>query len=171
MPDYTRLPIGEKAPQLVNAVIEIPKDSVNKYEYDKDLHVFKLDRTLFSPVHYPGDYGFIPRTLGNDGDPLDVLVLVEAPSFPGCLMEVRPIGVLQMVDQGKKDEKILAVAESDPLYREVKDYSEVFGHTLREIEHFFSIYKKLEGKKTEIAGWDGVEAARKIISEGQKRFK
>ena len=104
-------------------MIEIPKDSVNKYEYDKQLHVFKLDRTLFSPVHYPGDYGFIPCTLGQDGDPLDVLVLVEAPSFPGCLMEVRPIGVLQMVDQGKKDEKILAVAESDPLYRDVNDYS------------------------------------------------
>ena len=171
MPDYIRLPIGEKAPRLVNAVIEIPRDSVNKYEYDKQLHVVRLDRTLFSPVHYPGDYGFIPCTLGLDGDPLDVLVLVEAPSFPGCLMEVRPIGVLRMVDQGKGDEKVLAVADSDPLYREVNDYSEVFAHTLREIEHFFAIYKKLEGKKTEIAGWDGADAARKIISEGIQRFK
>jgi inorganic pyrophosphatase len=171
MLDYTKLPIGAKAPILVNAVIEIPKDSVNKYEYDKQLHVFRLDRTLFSPVHYPGDYGFFPCTLGLDGDPLDVLVLVEAPSFPGCLIEVRPIGVLCMVDQGKRDEKVLAVAESDPLYREVKDCSQVFEHTLREIEHFFSIYKKLEGKKTEIAGWNGVEVARKIISEGHARFK
>ncbi|MGH9568324.1 MAG: inorganic diphosphatase [Candidatus Angelobacter sp.] len=171
MPDYVRLPIGPDAPRLVNAVIEIPKDSVNKYEYDKQLNVFRLDRTLFSPVHYPGDYGFIPCTLGLDGDPLDVLVLVEAPSFPGCLIEVRPIGVLRMVDQGKNDEKILAVAHSDPLYREVKDYSEVFTHTLREIEHFFAIYKNLEGKKTEISGWAGAEAARKIIGEGQMRFK
>jgi len=171
MLDYTKLPIGNGAPNLVNAVIEIPRDSVNKYEYDKQLHVFRLDRTLFSPVHYPGDYGFIPHTLGLDGDPLDVLVLVEAPSFPGCLMEVRPIGVLRMVDQGEGDEKILAVAESDPLYREVKDFSGVFEHTLREIEHFFAIYKKLEGKKTEISGWDGVETARKIIAEGAKRFK
>lgn len=171
MPDYTRLPIGERAPHLVNAVIEIPKDSVNKYEYDKQLHVFRLDRTLFSPVHYPGDYGFIPCTLGQDDDPLDVLVLVEAPSFPGCLIEVRPIGVLQMVDQGRKDEKILAVAESDPLYREVKDYSDVFNHTVREIEHFFSIYKALEGKKTEMAGWADADAARKIVMEGRKRFK
>src|SRR5260370_23795991 len=112
MTDYTRLPIGHGAPKLVNAVIEIPRDSVNKYEYDKQLHVFRLDRTLFSPVHYPGDYGFIPSTLGRDGDPLDALVLVEAPSFPGCLMEVRPIGVLGMLGQGKKDEKILAVAGS-----------------------------------------------------------
>lgn len=171
MLDYTRLPIGNGAPELVNAIIEIPRGSVNKYEYDKQLHVFRLDRTLFSPVHYPGDYGFIPQTLGLDGDPLDVLVLVEAPSFSGCLMEVRPIGVLRMVDQGKGDEKILAVAESDPLYREVKDYSGVFEHTLREIEHFFAIYKKLEGKKTESAGWEGVTVARRIITEGQERFR
>ena len=169
--DYTRLPIGDKAPHRVNVVIEIPKDSVNKYEYDKQLHVFKLDRTLFSPVHYPGDYGFIPCTLGQDGDPLDVLVLVESPSFPGCLMEVRPIGVLQMVDQGKKDEKILAVAASDPLYSDVKDFSQVFPHKSREIEHFFSIYKALEDKKTEMAGWADADAARKIVMEGHKRFK
>lgn len=171
MIDYTKLPIGLNAPQRVNAVIEIPKGSVNKYEYDKELHVFRLDRTLFSPVHYPGDYGFIPGTLGDDGDPLDVLVLLESATFPGCLMEVRPIGVLRMLDQGKGDEKILAVAESDPVYREVNDYPQMFTHTLREIEHFFSIYKNLEGKKTEIAGWDGVDTARKIILEGQKRLR
>jgi inorganic pyrophosphatase len=171
MTDYTRLPIGDKAPHRVHAVIEIPRDSVNKYEYDKKLHVFKLDRTLFSPVHYPGDYGFIPSTLGQDGDPLDVLVLVEAPSFPGCLIEVRPIGVLQMVDQGKKDEKILAVAESDPLYRNIHDSSQVLSHQLREIEHFFSIYKYLEDKRTEIAGWGNADEAKQIIVEGQRRFK
>ncbi|HET9181104.1 MAG TPA: inorganic diphosphatase [Candidatus Angelobacter sp.] len=171
MPDYTLLPIGTRAPQLVNAVIEIPKGSVNKYEYDKELHVFRLDRTLFSPVHYPGDYGFIPCTLGADGDPLDVLVLLEAATFPGCLIEVRPIGVLRMIDQGKGDEKILAVAESDPLYREVNDYPQMFTHTLREIEHFFSVYKSLEGKQTEIAGWGSVEAARTIITQGQRRLQ
>jgi inorganic pyrophosphatase len=170
MIDYARLPIGPHTPQRVNAVIEIPKGSVNKYEYDKDLHVFRLDRTLFSPVHYPGDYGFIPGTLGLDGDPLDVLVLLESATFPGCLMEVRPIGVLRMVDQGQGDEKILAVAESDPVYREVNDYPQMFTHTLREIEHFFSVYKSLEGKQTEIAGWEGVEVARKIISEGHRRL-
>jgi inorganic pyrophosphatase len=171
MTDYSRLPIGDNAPKRVNAVIEIPRDSVNKYEYDKTLHVFRLDRTLFSPVHYPGDYGFIPGTLGHDGDPLDVLVLVEAPSFPGCLMEVRPIGVLQMVDQGSRDEKILAVAQSDPLYQQVNDASQAPQHLLREIEHFFSIYKYLEDKRTEIAGWGGAEEARKIIREGMKNFK
>jgi inorganic pyrophosphatase len=171
MPDYLHLPIGDHAPQRVNAVIEIPQGSVHKYEYDEKLQVFRLDRTLYSPVHYPGDYGFIPSTRGLDGDPLDVLVLVDAASFPGCVIEVRPIGLLKMVDQGKNDEKILAVVESDPVYREIRDSSEVFPHLLREIEHFFSIYKNLEGKKTEIAGWAGAEAAHKLIREGQQRFR
>jgi inorganic pyrophosphatase len=169
MPDYARLPIGDNAPDLVNVVIEIPQGSVNKYEYDKQLHVFRLDRTLHSPVHYPGDYGFIPSTLGLDDDPLDVLVLVDKSSFPGCLIETRPVGVLRMIDQGKKDEKILCVVESDPVYREIKDYSQVFPHLLREIEHFFSIYKKLEGKETEMAGWADAKTARQIIVEGKKR--
>jgi inorganic pyrophosphatase len=171
MPDYTRLPIGDHAPQRVNAVVEIPQGSVHKYEYDEELQVFRLDRTLYSPVHYPGDYGFIPGTLGRDGDPVDVLVMVDAPSFPGCVIEVRPIGVLRMIDQGEQDEKILCVVENDPVYRQIKDCDELFPHLLREIEHFFSIYKSLEGKKTEIAGWSGAEAAHKLIKEGQARFQ
>ena len=91
MLNYLELPVGANSPEVINAVIEIPLEGINKYEYDKELHVFRLDRNLYSPVHYPGDYGFIPSTLGDDGDPLDVLVLVDAPSFPGCVMEVRPI--------------------------------------------------------------------------------
>jgi len=170
MADYIRLPIGDHAPQRVNAVVEIPQGSVHKYEYDEKLQVFRLDRTLYSPVHYPGDYGFIPSTRGQDGDPLDVLVLVDVPSFPGCVMEVRPVGLLNMVDQGKNDEKILAVVENDPIYKEIHEHGEVFPHLLREIEHFFSIYKSLEGKKTEISGWSSAEAARKLISEGRQRF-
>src|SRR5215510_5972368 len=170
MLDYAKLPVGSSAPDRVNAVIEIPQGSVHKYEYDKELHVFRLDRTLYSPVHYPGDYGFIPSTLGLDGDPLDVLVLVDSPSFTGCVMEVRPIGVLRMVDQGKQDEKLLAVVENDPVYREINDCSQVFPHLLREIEHFFSIYKNLEGKKTKLAGWASAKVARKIIVEAQKRL-
>jgi inorganic pyrophosphatase len=117
--NYLEIPTGEKSPEIVNAIIEIPLQSSNKYEYDKKLHVFRLDRTLHSPVHYPGDYGFIPSTLGLDNDPLDILVLVEVPSFPGCLMEVRPIGVLRMVDQGQRDSKILAVTHNDPRYNEM----------------------------------------------------
>jgi inorganic pyrophosphatase len=171
MTDYLSLPIGERVPELVNAVIEIPLASVNKYEYDKKLNVFRLDRTLHSPVHYPGDYGFIPSTLGDDGDPLDVLVLVPAPSFPGCLIEVRPIGALEMLDQGVRDEKILAVAQNDPRYRDVTNYPEIYPHMLKEIEHFFSIYKNLEKKRTEMIGWHDVDVARGLIRKAHNHFK
>ena len=103
MPNLLNLPIGDRAPGLVNTVVEIPLGSKNKYEYDKKLNIFRLDRNLHSPVHYPGDYGFIPQTLSQDNDPLDVLVLVDEPTFTGCLVEVRPIGMLEMVASGQKD--------------------------------------------------------------------
>ena len=170
MPNYLALPIGEGAPNEVNAVIEIPRGQTNKYEYDKHLHVFRLDRNLYSPVHYPGDYGFIPSTLSDDGDPLDVLVLVDAPSFPGCLMTVRPIGMLKMVDQGREDEKILAVGTNNPIYNDIHDYRKLYPHLLREIEHFFSVYKELEAKTTRITGWQDAERARATIIECQARY-
>jgi len=170
MVDYLHLPIGDPCPELVNAVIEVPLGGVNKYEYDKKLQVFHLDRTLYSPVHYPGDYGFLPSTLASDGDPLDVLVLVDNASFPGCLIEVRPIGVLEMLDQGVRDEKVLAVVNNDPRYREVRNYTDLYEHILREIEHFFSIYKDLEGKRTKTVAWHDEEEARRVILESQARF-
>jgi inorganic pyrophosphatase len=171
MTNYLTLPIGAGAPDVVNAVVEIPLGQVNKYEYDKTFHVFRLDRNLYSPVHYPGDYGFIPSTLSEDGDPLDVLVLVDAPSFPGCLMEVRPIGMLEMIDQGSKDEKILAVGTRNPRYQDVRNYSEIYPHLLREINHFFSIYKNLEGKRTEMIGWHNSLEARRTVVESQERYQ
>jgi len=170
MINYLTLPTGHGAPAEVNAIIEIPRGDTNKYEYDKELHVFRLDRNLYSPVHYPGDYGFIPSTLSDDGDPLDVLVLVDAPSFTGCVMTVRPIGALRMVDQGSEDEKILAVGVNNPIYKNLNDYSELYPHLLREIEHFFSVYKELEAKRTKIKGWEDAEAARRIVTESQERF-
>lgn len=170
MPNYLTLPVGDNAPDVVNAVIEIPLGEVNKYEYDKELHLFRLDRNLHSPVHYPGDYGFVPSTLAGDGDPLDVLVLVDAPSFSGCLIEVRAIGMLEMLDQGLPDEKILAVGLNNPRYKDVRNYSEIYPHVLREILHFFSIYKDLEGKRTEMIGWHNSHKAREVILESQKRF-
>lgn len=169
--DYLRLPIGDSAPRIVNAVIEIPTGSVNKYEWDTRLKVFKLDRNLHSPVHYPGDYGFIASTLAEDGDPLDVVVLMDAPSFTGCVMAVRPIGMLQMVDQGIPDQKILAVPVNHPRYREVQEYSQIYPHVLREMEHFFSVYKDLEGKRTHAAGWSGSEEAMRVIMESHDRQK
>jgi inorganic pyrophosphatase len=170
MTNYLELPIGKDCPEVINAVIEIPHESINKYEYDKDLHVFKLDRNLYSPVHYPGDYGFIPSTLAGDGDPLDALVLVDAPSFPGCVMEVRPIGVLEILDQGLSDEKVLCVGSKNPRYKDVWNFSEIYPHMLREITHFFSIYKDLEGKRVEVKGWRDASVARTAVIEAQQRF-
>jgi len=170
MTNYLTLPVGPKSPELVNAVIEIPLEGISKYEYDKELHVFRLDRNLFSPVHYPGDYGFIPSTLGDDGDPLDVLVLVDTPSFPGCVQEVRPIGVLEMIDQGQGDEKILCVGEGNPRYNDVNEYSDIYPHILKEITHFFSIYKDLEGKNVEVKGWKGAAVARSVIEKAQQQY-
>jgi len=170
MANYLTLPIGDRVPESVNAVVEIPFEGINKYEYDKKLNVFRLDRNLYSPVHYPGDYGFFPSTLSLDGDPLDVLVLVDAPSFPGCVMEVRPIGVLNMLDQGKPDEKVLAVGKNNPRYKDVWNYSEIYPHMLLEITHFFSIYKDLEGKRVEIKGWHDASQARDAILQSHRRF-
>ena len=170
MPNYLELPVGESAPELVNAVIEIPLDGINKYEYDKSLHVFRLDRNLFSPVHYPGDYGFIPSTYAEDGDPLYVLVLVDSPSFTGCVLQVRPIGILDMIDQGQPDQKILAVGEGNPRYTDVANYSQIYPHILREIKHFFSIYKDLEGKRVEVRGWRDAVWAKETIVRAQKAF-
>ena len=171
MANYLELPVGANSPEVINAVIEIPNEGINKYEYDKELHVFRLDRNLYSPVHYPGDYGFIPSTLGDDGDPLDVLVLVDAPSFPGCVMEVRPIGLLEMLDQGLGDEKVLAVGKGNPRYKDVWNYSDIYPHMLKEITHFFSIYKDLEGKTVTIDGWRSLEEATREIAAAQERLR
>jgi len=170
MTNYLELPVGDKTPEVFNVVIEIPAEGINKYEYDKKLHVFRLDRNLYSPVHYPGDYGFVPSTLSDDGDPLDVLVLVDAPSFSGCVMEVRPIGLLEMTDQGILDEKVLAVGKNNPRYRDVWNYSEIYPHMLKEITHFFSIYKDLEGKRVEIRGWQDAAYARDRVMYAVRNF-
>jgi inorganic pyrophosphatase len=170
MNNYLQLPLGDDAPKVVNAVIEIPAGAVNKYEYDKKLDIFRLDRTLHSPVHYPGDYGFIPRTLSEDGDPLDVLVLVDAATFTGCLMPVRPIGLLEMLDQGVKDEKVLAVINNDPRYKDVNNYAEIYSHMLLEISHFFGTYKDLEGKRAIMKGWHDHRKAQAVIMESHERY-
>ena len=171
MVNYLDLPVGDRVPEMFRAVIEIPKDGTQKFEYDKKLHVFKLDRNLHSPVHYPGDYGFIPSTLSEDGDPLDVLVLVASPSFPGCVQEVRPIGLLEMLDQGILDEKVLAVGKNNPRYTNIWNYTDIYPHMLREITHFFSIYKDLEGKRVEIKGWRDAAYARDKVLASFKSYQ
>lgn len=151
-------------------IVEIPKNSSNKYEYDKTLGVFRLDRTLYSPMHYPGDYGFIPGTLAEDKDPLDVLVSADVATFTGCMLEVRPVGLLAMVDDQGPDTKILSVPDRNPRYDQVHTIDQIFPHILTEIEHFFTIYKELEGKKTRMEGWQGPREARQAILESRKRY-
>lgn len=168
--NYLAIPIGDGAPEIVNAVVEVPSGCSNKYEYDKTSNLFRLDRPLFASVHYPVEYGFIPSTLGPDGDALDILILVTHATFPGCLLEARQVGVLEMIDQGEPDQKILAVARTSPAHAEIKVHTDLASHVLREIEHFFSIYKELEGKRTEVKGWSDFKEARRLIQEGHSCF-
>jgi len=168
--NYLTLPTGPEPPAVLNAVIEIPPGSANKYEYDKQLNVFRLDRALFSPVHYPGAYGFVPQTLAEDDDPLDVLVLLDGHCFTGALIEVRPLGVLEMKDDKGLDHKIVGGPTTDPRKDEMHGLQNVPRHTLREIDYFFHIYKELEGKFADTYGWrDRVDAYR-IIEEAIDRY-
>jgi inorganic pyrophosphatase len=164
------LPSGLRPPEDVNAVIEIPAKSRNKYELDKRTGLLKLDRVLYSAVHYPGDYGFIPRTLAEDGDPADVLVRVNEATFPGCIIDTRPIGVLRMLDRGDPDDKVLAVPSNDPFYSEYFDIADIPQHYLKEVEHFFHIYKDLEGKRVQILGWEKSEVAMEMITVSIERY-
>jgi len=162
---------GTDVPNELQIFIEIPSGSRNKYELDKKSGLLKFDRLLYSSVHYPGDYGFIPQTLADDDDPLDVLVITSEPTFPGCLMDVRPIGVFEMRDDKGFDEKILCVPCSDPLRSQYRRLKDVRPHYLREVEHFFAIYKELEGKKTEMLGLKDVDRAREVILECVDRYQ
>lgn len=147
----------------IEVTVEIPSGSRNKYEYDHVRRRFVLDRVLYSSVHYPCDYGFIEGSLADDGDPLDVLVVIAEPTFPGCVVRARPVGVLDMADEKGHDYKILAVAHDDPRWGETLDLEHLSPHRLREIENFFQTYKTLEGRPTEVRGWLGVADAWRII--------
>ena len=157
------LSAGPNPPDVIYAVIEVPKGSRNKYEYSKRAGVIKLDRVLYSSLHYPGDYGFIPRSYFEDGDPLDILVMVNEPTFPGCVIEARPVGVFKMIDKGEPDYKILAVPATDPHFRDYHQLEDIPHHFPREITHFFMTYKQLEGVEVQNQGWDGAEAAKKTV--------
>ena len=162
---------GGQGEGWVEAMIEIPRGSRNKYEYDHQRHIIRLDRVLYSSMHYPTDYGFIPGTLALDGDPLDVLVIVEEPTFPGCYVRARPIGTLNMSDEKGQDEKILAVLMDDPRFSGIDRLSDLTEHWTKEIAAFFSTYKELQGKPTEVRGWQGVDEAWRIIESCRARFE
>ncbi len=169
---WTDVKTGPNPPEVVYGVIESPKGSKNKFEFDKDIMAIYLDRVLYSSVVFPISYGFIPRTLGDDKDPLDIMVLITEPTFPGCLVSARPIGVLRMKDEMGNDDKIIAVADTDPRLAEAKDLDWIPKHQLLEIKQFFTDYKKLEkGKKTEVLGWENKASAYEIINQSIKLFR
>jgi inorganic pyrophosphatase len=162
--DLSLIPAQPK-PGLLNVLIEIPGGSKNKYEFDKEINAFALDRVLYSSVQYPCDYGFVPNTLADDGDALDGVVLIDQPTFPGCVITSRPIGMLEMIDGGDRDEKILCVPAKDPRYAQVKSLQDVAPHRLDEIAEFFRSYKNLEKKVTEILGWKDVDHVMVLVEQ------
>jgi len=167
------LTIGEDAPEVFDVLIEIPKDSHNKYEFDDKTGVFKLDRVLYPPLFYPADYGFIPQTRSRDGDHLDAVILGDEPLFSGCVVKVRPIGLLKMTDSGKEDFKILCVQASNPDYKNIRDIEDIRaedGKILEEIANFFRVYKGPEEKEVDVTGWEGAESAKKEVKEAQELF-
>ncbi|MGP1382789.1 MAG: inorganic diphosphatase [Thainema sp.] len=168
--DLSRIP-AQPEPGVLNVLIEIPGGSKNKYEFDKDMGAFILDRVLFSSVAYPYDYGFVPNTLADDGDPLDGMVIMDQPTFPGCVIAARPIGMLEMIDGGDRDEKLLCVPTEDPRFKDVKSLNDIAQHRLDEIAEFFKTYKNLEKKVTEILGWKGLDAVQPLIDECIKAVK
>ncbi len=162
---------GPDAPDVIHAVIENPEGTRNKYEYDKEKESVVLDRVLHSAVHYPGDYGFIPRAYYEDGDPMDILVLTTNPTFPGCVIEVRPVGILYMDDDGEQDDNIIAVPVEDPRWDDVEDIEDIQKHRREEIAEFFRTYKNLEPKKTvEIEGWGDASDAKEAVERSQELY-
>ena len=165
------LETGQDVPRVVNAVVESPMGTRNKYEYDKDIPGFVLDRVLHSNVHYPGDYAFLPQTYYEDDDPFDILVLVEDPTFPGCVIESRPVALLQMADDDGPDNKVIAVPTEDPRFDHITDLSDLPEQRLTEIEEFFATYKNLEeGKTVETNGFSDREAALDDIEHAQELY-
>jgi inorganic pyrophosphatase len=160
------------ADDVIDVVVEIPKGSRNKYEFDHERGVIRLDRRLFSATVYPADYGFVPDTLGEDGDPLDALVLLEDPTFPGCWVRARPVGVFWMADEKGPDAKIICVDPDDPVRGDARDIGELPPHLMAEIEHFFDVYKMLEpDKSSSTGGFEGRDAALREIAAARDRYQ
>ena len=162
---------GDRAPAVVNALIEIPQGSRTKYEIDKTTGLLRLDRVIYSSFHYPVNYGFIPQTLGDDGDPLDILVLCSQPIQSLCLVEATIIGNMQMIDSGEKDDKIIAVATKDPSVNHIKTVEEMPHHFLQELKNYFEQYKVLENKQVQIDEFQDTKAAYRIIEEAIALYK
>ena len=162
---------GENIPDIVNVIVEIPRGSKNKYEIDKKTGLIALDRAAHTAQDFPFDYGFIPQTLWDDEDALDVVLLSTFPLLPGILVRARPVGVMHMIDSGDNDDKIIAVPVDDPRWDEVRDIGDVNKHTLKEMDHFYSTYKKIQKKEVSVKGFGGAEEAKKAIMRGAEMYK
>jgi len=162
---------GDETPDVVNVIIEIPNGSKNKYEIDKETGLIKLDRAMKSAQDYPFDYGFVPQTLWEDNDALDVILLTTYPLYPGILVEARPVAVMRMIDGGEGDDKIIAVPKNDPRWEEVIDLQDVNKHTIKEIQHFLETYKSIEGKSVKISGVEGRVQALEAVKKGLQMYK
>lgn len=162
---------GKNVPELVQVVIEVPMGSKNKYELDKDSGLLKVDRVLFSSVHYPANYGFIPQSYCGDHDPLDVLVLGQDAVVPLAIMTARPIGVMKMLDQGEADDKIIAVHANDPEVNGIRSIKELAPHRLREVQRFFEDYKVLENKAVQVEGFHDQDIAREVVAEALALYR
>lgn len=169
---FEDLPVGPDPPESIHCVVECLKGERNKYEYDKDIPGVVLDRVLHSNVHYPSDYGFIPRTWYDDDDPLDVLILVEDRTFPGCVIEARPVALMKMDDDGEQDDKVIAVPSEDPRYDHLSELADIPTQLRAEIDEFFETYKNLEpGKEVTTLGWEDRTAALEAIEQSTTRYE
>ena len=163
--------ISAGTPEEMNVIIEIPKGSKNKYELDKKTGLIMLDRVMHTAQDYPFDYGFVPQTLFDDGDPLDVILLTTYPLAPGILVKARPVAIMKMVDGDEQDDKIIAVPTEDPRFDEIQSLGDINTHTLKEIKHFFETYKQVQNKHVEVPGFEDVDAAKKAFEESVEAYK
>lgn len=163
--------LGKNAPQEINVIVEIPKGSKNKYEIDKETGLIALDRAMYTAQDYPFDYGFTPQTLWEDGDALDVVLLTTYPLSPGILVNARPVAIMHMTDSGEGDDKVIAVPVNDPRWDEVEDLKDINKHTLKEMEHFFTTYKKIQNKVVEVSGFEGKDAAQAAVLKSIELYK
>lgn len=168
---WHKVSVGEDAPNTVNGIIEIPKNTRAKYELDKESGLLMMDRVLYSSMYYPANYGFIPQTYCDDKDPLDIVVLSQITVVPMCIVSANVIGVMQMLDGGEKDDKIIAVASNDMSVNHIQDISELPKHFIKELKNFFEDYKKLENKTVEVEDFQDAERARQIVNQSISDYK
>ena len=168
-----QVPAGDNVPDEINVIVEIPKGSKNKYEVNEEEGYIELDRSLYSSVYFPFEYGTMPQTLSEDGDPLDIVLLASHPTFPGCVVKAEPIGVLLMTDEAGEDNKIIAKPKTklDPRFDHLNDVEDLLDHQKKEIQEFFEIYKRLEpGKFVKVTGWGNKEKAKELIKKATEKY-